>query len=63
MIKQESDSLQNKCNYTYESPSTPFPPTLFENALKKQQGEKMVNEISKIHLHQKVYDKGKTEHL
>lgn len=49
----------NKCYYTYESLSFPFPSTRFENVHKKQQREKMANEISKIHLHQKV-DKEKS---
>lgn len=47
----------NKCYYTYESLSFLFPSTLFENVHKKQQRDKMVNEISKIHLHQKVDDR------
>lgn len=45
----------NKCYYTYESPSFLLLSTLFENASRKQQGEKIANEISKICLHQKSW--------
>lgn len=59
-LNRKVNLCQNKCYHTYESPSSPLLPTLSKNAPKKPQGEKMVNEISKIHLHQNVDDKEKS---